>query len=299
MGGPGHMDPHGPRMMTPPPAYRRPRMHQPLRYSGINVPLIFYCMNHDYMYYPEPWTDPVTGTYYQSGYYDEDGQYYENMVVNENGKCKTRLKCAYCDTIVDLEWLEGAALVCPSCGAPLDDKVSDIPVDNVQQSGEYTADADYSGNGSAPGKKRMSGCLIAVIVVVALFVIMTIVGTVMNLADSSASSSAAATYSQSSQTSSINGQDSIYVDEIGRDCEWLDEYSSYYDADTDCYFAYNENGSYPCWQYWYEDISSDFGDYGWMEYDEPEQQWYIQTDANEWEVLPSEYDDSGLWHIEE
>ena len=34
-----------------------------------------------------------------------------------------------------------------------------------------------------------------------------------------------------------------------------------------------------------------------MEYDEAEQQWYIE-EKNGWSALPAQYDASRLWHIE-
>ena len=71
----------------------------------------------------------------------------------------------------------------------------------------------------------------------------------------------------------------------------------YYDGETDCWFWYNEESN--AWQYWYEDISSDFGDYGWMEYDYSEDQWHIETGEDRWEPLPFEYDTSELWHFNE
>ena len=93
-------------------------------------------------------------------------------------------------------------------------------------------------------------------------------------------------------------QDSYYVKSIGRYCDWDDEMECYYDPETDCYFWYNDTTKTHTWQYWYEDISSDYGDYGWMEYDASEKQWYIEVSDEEWVELPSEYDRSDLWHVE-
>lgn len=90
---------------------------------------------------------------------------------------------------------------------------------------------------------------------------------------------------------------SFYVEALGRSCKWYDEYDSYYDKETDCYFVYNED--YDTWQYWYEGISSDFGDYGWMEYDVEEAMWYIEASNGNWIALPNEYGADKLWHIEE
>ena len=93
-------------------------------------------------------------------------------------------------------------------------------------------------------------------------------------------------------------QDSYYVKSIGRYCDWDDKMECYYDPDTDCYFWYNDTTKTHTWQYWYEGISSDYGDYGWMEYDSTEKQWYIEVSDGEWIELPTEYDTSYLWHVE-
>ena len=91
---------------------------------------------------------------------------------------------------------------------------------------------------------------------------------------------------------------SIYVEAIGRTCNW-DKSGNFYDPKTDCYFWFNTNVRPAIWQYWYEGISSDFGDYGWMEYDFYEKVWYIETSKGKWEVLPDKYDTSKLWHFED
>ena len=57
--------------------------------------------------------------------------------------------------------------------------------------------------------------------------------------------------------------DSIYVPEIRRDCAYDAKSDNYYDKETDCYFWLNNDVTPPIWQYWYEGISSDYGDYGW------------------------------------
>ena len=93
-------------------------------------------------------------------------------------------------------------------------------------------------------------------------------------------------------------QDRYYVEALGRYCDWNDEYECYYDKETDCYFWYNNTTKTHTWQYWYEGISSDYGDYGWMEWDEEEDCWIIEISEGEWIYLPDRYDQSYLWHIE-
>ena len=50
------------------------------------------------------------------------------------------------------------------------------------------------------------------------------------------------------------------------------------------------------WQYWAEGISSDYGDYGWMEHDEDG--WFIEADQGVWIEVPAWYDTSRLWYFD-
>ncbi len=92
--------------------------------------------------------------------------------------------------------------------------------------------------------------------------------------------------------------DRIYVPEIGRECVYDAGSDNYYDKVTDCYFWLNNTLNTPVWQYWYEGISSDYGDYGWMEYDYSKNAWFIETEKDKWEELPSYYDTDKLWHMD-
>lgn len=94
-----------------------------------------------------------------------------------------------------------------------------------------------------------------------------------------------------------NDDDYIYVEPLERNVYWSDEYDCYYDELTDCYFFKNTDLEPEIWQYWFEDVSSDYGDYGWMEYDFDENCWYIQTDDETWEKYIGSTD--GLWHMNE
>lgn len=93
-------------------------------------------------------------------------------------------------------------------------------------------------------------------------------------------------------------QASLYIEEIDRTCEWDEENHSYYDPETQCYFRYNTFVLYPTWQYWYEDISPDYENYGWMEFDKEKGSWIIEKSNGYWVDLPSDYDTTDLWHIE-
>ncbi len=94
-------------------------------------------------------------------------------------------------------------------------------------------------------------------------------------------------------------EDSFYVSELGRTCYWDDEYQCYYDSDSDCYFFENYDMDPPVWQYWFEGVSSNYGaDYGWMEWDEKENCWYIQKSEDEWVRLPEQEYTDRLWHFD-
>lgn len=91
----------------------------------------------------------------------------------------------------------------------------------------------------------------------------------------------------------------IYVAPLKRDVPWSDEYNSYYDSQTDCYFFLNTDMDPPIWQYWYEDISSDYGEeYGWMEWDAKKYRWFVQTGKDKWEELPEDKIQPRMWHFD-
>ena len=105
-------------------------------------------------------------------------------------------------------------------------------------------------------------------------------------------------YMNEEGTGKYNGESTVHVDSIDRDCEWIPAEAAYYDPETDCYFIYNDYVEPPVWQYWYGDISGsgEFEGYGWMEYDEDENCWYIETSGG-WEALSDDYDTTNCWHI--
>lgn len=104
-------------------------------------------------------------------------------------------------------------------------------------------------------------------------------------------------------------QDTIYLSKTGgqsfgissspadKELVWDEEADSFYDEESDCWLWYNTDVEPPLWQYWYEGISSDFGDYGWMEHDRDG--WFIEESYGNWIELPEEYDTEALWYIAE
>ena len=259
------------------PYQARPRRSQPSGSSLSNL-ILYYGLLHDYQYYPEDFTDS-TGKTYKRGYYDENGNYYENVAFENQ---ETELVCPYCGTRNKIIWKEGVLPKCPNCGG----EYEDVQVDNVYKGkpGVQTVSDD-----SSPMNSKFSWLSRIFVILVPL--VICIFSFRFFFSDDSGSAEFGVEYSSTSGT--------YYVAEIGRDCEWDDNVGAWYDDDTQCWFGFNEKVDPPQWQYWYEDISSDFGDYGYMEYDDDKETWYIQDSNGKWIKLPAKYDTSDLWHMDD
>ncbi len=293
---------------------KRARTRQPEGYtassSSSRRTTSHYCVHHNYVYYPTSWTDSRTGTHYQSGYYDENGQFYEDVAFKRNGRYYNVLcACDYCGTQVkkDLSGEGDQTLVCQQCGAPL--RI-------VSALDEYTQDPDYTRAMESSGKKPGRGCLWGFLIALAVFVCFCII------AAQQPGTPSPAPPVQTEEVFQLDGPGSvvlsnvdlfgetIYLQRVDDNCYriseqgeancdkrivWLSDEESYYDTENDCYFWFNTDVEPAIWQYWAEGISSDFGDYGWMEYEAPH--WYVETDDG-WIPLPAKYDTSHLWHFE-
>lgn len=282
----------------------RARTNQPLNYIGKTATHDYRCKAHDYTYYGENWTDSSTGKNYLKGYYDEKGNRYDQLIIDRvDGSFESLFECMYCGTQTKQVWKEGAIPQCQNCGANLLESMgASVIHDRVDTSTVPDYQRPYSGSyRSSPydTESFLGGCLkkivIAIVAIAALFGIA--------LLDDSSGNSNNITYNNGSDYQTIVNTnielfgDSIYVDSIDRTLDWNDEYQSYYDPVSDCYLWYDTDDEPAVWQYWYENISSDYGDYGWMEYELDEDQWYIEADEGNWIKLPSKYDTSELWHI--
>lgn len=262
-------------------------------------PILYRGLSRNLFYYPMIWMDS-NNVQHQAGYYDENGNRVDESMVEKSGTFETTYKCAYCDTEVKVQWKEGEKPNCPNCGAPLEEVV-DPDDDRLQGTKQPVA-------GMSNKKAGCIGCGVAVLLTFISFIIVSITSTLgsgnnkvqtyptevssLMLPTAAPSSSG---QSQNLPSSSTLNQDEIFVEELGRICKWNDDYDSYYDKISDCYFWYNAEAKQ--WQYWFEDISSDYGDYGWMEYDPNDGNWYIEISDGNWIVLPNAYETSGLWHM--
>ena len=294
-----------PKAYVPP---ARPRVNQPSGFrptGGMGArPTHYYGRRHDYIYYPVAWVDSSTGSSYQAGYYDENGNRYDNVSFQENGKYKNVVcHCDYCgqDTVMDLsaEEAKSTEMKCPNCGGPLLVKSFLDEEINANRSGAAVSD---------PGqrrKRRGVGCLVAVVV----FLVLVMVGSFINRRQAAIESLYVPQQIQTvpgDQVSDtlhlVRGEGSSYRvaaegDVWDKELVWDADADSFYDEATEGWAWYNTDMYPAVWQYWYEGISSDFGDYGWMEHDSDG--WYIEASEGNWIPLPDGYDTGRLWYIEE
>ena len=261
---------------------RRTRTSQPYGWNTRELGEIsrFHCAVHDYDYYPKSWI-AEDGRRFDEGYYDENGQHYNNMIMAGG---TTMLKCDYCDNRMVYTWTDGALPTCDKCGAQLKIDVQD----KVENDGAgYTRErSDYS----------RSGFKILLLILGSYFAMHFIAAIVAGALALFSYKTTGKNSGQSAGTKSTSTvKNSIYVDEIGRTC--YKDGEDWYDSVTQCWFWYNNEESPYQWQYWYEGISSDYGDYGWMEYDMDDNAWYVEASDNNWVHLPDNYDTSKLWHM--
>ncbi|MBR5419858.1 MAG: hypothetical protein IK115_01775 [Lachnospiraceae bacterium] len=258
----------------------RPRVNQPVGWSDSKDSIRHYRLkNHDYDYYPLSWTAP-DGRRFEEGYYDENGQHYKNLFIPG---MSMMMVCEYCGNHMMYVCKEGEMPVCTGCGAQFKVDVT-----------------DYNQTGSLPASSvpmnSTRNTLKVVGIILAAFIAMRIIGAIMGAAFAGLFAYSKARNDSSSPTTAVSERNrSIYVEEIGRTC-YLDG-EDWYDSKTECWFWYNDETEPYQWQYWYEGISSDYGDYGWMEYDMDQQKWYIEKAQGDWIVLPEKYDTSALWHF--
>ena len=265
---------------------RRTRHSQPYGWKAATYGKVssFHCTAHDYDYYPMSWM-AEDGRQFEEGYYDENGQHYNNVVV-EGGT--TILKCNFCENRIVYTWENGSLPTCDKCGAQLQidatDKAENVGINTTRL-------------GNRRSESRGAASFIRKSIVFLCF--MGMLGTALMIyskfEQQRSLSGENAVRSENVKSSSVSAKNSIYVEEIGRTC--YKDGADWYDSDTQCWFWYNNEQSPYQWQYWYEGISSDYDDYGWMEYDMDEQAWYVEVSDGSWVHLPDTYDTSKLWHM--
>ena len=293
----------------------RSRQNQPVGYverdHGGRHPSRHYCVNHNYVYYPDSWVDKNTGTSYKKGYYDENGQYYADICFKQNGRyTNVMCACEYCGTKVTRDLDDHTPLICPQCGGPL----------QVQSAlDEYTQDPAYSRamSGEVKEREHKNRKLRFGLIIGAIVLFLLIIGHATNDPEP------VRVYAQPSvqQMDEYGPTDPeevynpdlfgtvLYLDQteegyvISEDGDksydlilcWDEAEEGYCDKGHDTVLWYNAQVDPPLWQYWFRDISEDFGDCGWMEY-WPDG-WFIEESPGNWIPLPEQYEDVPIWHM--
>ena len=275
--------------------------------SGLR-PSYLYGRRHDYVYYPESWTDQSTGTSYAKGYYDENGQYYDSVAFQKDGQYENVVcHCPYCGqiTILNLSAEDAVSqnLQCPHCGGPMEiqSELDDYVRQATDSFSTYDSGEEYR---QARKKKRRRSWLI----VLALLFGLVVYDWILDHREES-NPEPQVQQLQIAEPDAAEFGSTIILDKKGSDSysitsaktgdkklEWDSGADSWYDVDTDCWLWYNTDVEPAVWQYWYEGISSDFEESGWMEHDTDG--WYIEAYEGDWIELPVEYDISGLWYID-
>ena len=313
------------------PAHSKP-VFNPLLIANLTRPTHIYGRRRNYVYYPELWRDPVSGREYQPGYYDDTGVHYESVSFENDGKYENVVcRCPYCDTKtvlnLDAKDVTNQTLTCPNCGgqmdivSALDDFISakeepstyaNTSVNTPYESAAYNRSSYDPEIKPANRLKKASrvlalALLASVIVTAGKFAAEKASDLSFNVPSNNNVQEIQIVEAPSSSIQVIPGQP-VYLElqedgyhvvndviRANKILYWDSSADSWYDEDSDCWMWYNTDVYPNSWQYWYEGISSDFGDYGWMEHDD--EGWWIEQFDGEWIPLPEEYDDAGLWFV--
>ena len=233
------------------------------------------------------------------------------MAFQKNGRYENVVcYCPYCETktLLNLNNSVGTTqnLQCPNCGAPVEiqselDEIVQQPAGNTHI---YDSEASLKNAfGRAPKKRGLA--LPLVILMLVCMAVTQVVRSVIQPEEPPAIQEPPYQQSSTVQTAETlylerqtDGSYHMVTDPIRADrLLTYDAYEdSYYDEASDCWLWYNTEVDPPVWQYWYEGISSDFGDYGWMEHDEDG--WWIEASYGNWIPLPAGYSTENLWYIE-
>ena len=308
----------------------RTRYNQPsgYRYHSTHRTTTYYCRKHDYTYYPVDWTDEATGRVFQKGYYDEAGNRYEQLILKHNSMYENvPLRCDYCGTRIVRDLTDDTqTMSCPNCSAGM---VMEAILDDQDPNGPGAyGSAEGSGNYSTVRRPSSTFKKVMILVLLLFFggpilVCCSQIGLIFvntfqrtlyqNIHPGSVTPSAnVATVTPIPLNvpktnpeifgktiylkSGANGYEYTSSSDAEKTLKWQAADDCFYEPVSDCYLWYNTDVEPALWQYWYEGISSDYGDYGWMEYEEGK--WYVEAGENNWILLPdSKYDMSKVWHF--
>ena len=289
-------------------------------------------MRHDYVYYPERWTDDETKKTYQRGYYDEEGKYYRELSQTKNGTCSNLIYvCPYCGKekiVLSAAYKDviETTVTCQSCGGNMELQTAldtDVVRMSEEESSLYTRESDGKTSRELPPVEYKQDSTKVLKLVILAFAILVTFFSIKNakLIKEKLANTPIQITQQQGHTQPLFKSDTdidlfgeeLFLDKVDdstwkftdkysvnydKKITWDEEAESYYDPETDCWIWYNTQVSPRVWQYWYEGISSDYGDYGWMEYDTEEGRWYIEESEGRWITMPNRYDATRLWHVD-
>ncbi len=290
-------------------------------YSSIPPVSIVVDRTHQYRRFDTTWTDS-DDVKHSPGYYDENDTRHDGVYSPDDANVVCY--CSYCGNTTSFNTRTTTEFQCSSCGAAMDVVKAEPASNSAPASAPSARHTDDYTIENTPWYVR--GLIIAAVVIICW-----IVGSLISISTPDGTISLSETgversYAVNDDTVNFEVNDPIinsmpHYDEgrpttiyltptIIDNCysispEVTADYSiamrwdgeNYYDNTSDYYAYYNTDVSPAMWQYWYEPISSDFGDYGWIEYDETTRDWVIEVDYDQWEVIPNSYDTSSLYYI--
>ena len=302
----------------------RSRSNQPTGYSGVS-PRVYRCKSHDYVHYKQPWKDEKTGIEYKAGYYDEEGNFYQDVVFSKQGEildtATVNVLCDFCRMEDSRRWADREK-PCTHCGGTvtLVSQVDDL-VDDTRSLDDLARDS-YMANEKQWNKQFYLFTLILIFLSPCILGVFAFVGELFNLIIGHVITEnyEIVEYNYGQEYNIPNLGLNLYLKEdedgyvIVEETDYASNYrdggykrllfdsdGNYYEKETDMYIYLNEDIDPPQFQYWLEGLSSQYGDYGWMEYDAIEQCWYIEVSDGNWEPLSDElYNEFAdrLWHID-
>ena len=298
----------------------RPRINQPKGYEDSQYSSsLIRGRRHDYIFLPQGYKDPDTRKEYKAGYYDESGNFYERVIIKAGKMRETLACCDFCGTQIKLKWESGALNSCPNCGATLhevpdktiyDHQLRPVPANPVfkERPGGGHYRSDYGTSYSLGGIIAVS----AAVIVLAIIITGVILGRIKQNAQREVVYVPAADYDAAMTPtppdvrsylvhSPVIGplRSKVYIREAGGSFEWDDSKREYYCKELKCHLRYTDKNIPGVWEYWFQGVSSDYPDGGWMRYDYETKKWQIDTGNNSWTDLPDKYSSYHLWYVKE
>ncbi|MCQ2532681.1 MAG: hypothetical protein MJ093_08255 [Saccharofermentans sp.] len=276
----------------------RIRKNQP---TGNKPSRIITCEFHDYAYYPNDWTNK-NGENFRAGYYDENGNWYENVIFKDAFNYTYELKCEYCGADIKAHWKEGAFPSCPSCGARLNVNTNTTPVDTVVRLRPTLS----------PQHKKFMAASFIVVGIIAISMPIVFFATSRNMvstfndhvkqqqemlddATPTLPDTDISIISEESQSDHIAFFGNSYMSsKLNRVLPWDSEIGGYYDEETGVYAFYNTEPFPFQWEFWNENLSDE---YGWFMYNEDTSTWFCDNNTGTWTQVPDNLDTSEFWYI--